>query len=84
MYLYVMSKLTLHVPEDLVIAAKKEAAVRDVSVSKMVSDYFRTLSTDADSPQDLVFPPITASLIGCARDGGDKESYLDFLEKKHS
>lgn len=79
-----MSKLTLHVPDELVTAAKKEAMARDTSVSKMVSDYFRTL--EAAEPSDAkCFSPITSSLIGCIRGAKDVEkSYVDYLERKHS
>ncbi len=83
---YVMSKLTLHVPEELVSAAKNEAALRRVSVSKLVSDYFacpaayKTTSTK-DAMHELA--PRTSRLSGCIPDA-DTEDYVDYLERKHS
>lgn len=81
-----MGKLTLHIPEDLIAAAKSEAATRQVSVSKLVTDYFRNLEAGkkkSDSPAQLSFPPKTQRLVGCLKDP-DLEGYHDYLEKKHS
>jgi hypothetical protein len=81
-----MGKLTLHVPDDLVAAAKKEAASRSTSVSKLVSDYFRAFGTVAAAGHgSRGLPPLTASLVGCIRGGDeDREAYIDHLERKHS
>lgn len=80
-----MAKLTLHVPDPLVAAAKREAAHRKTSVSKMVSDYFRAISAKAKPGQTRPLPPVTASLVGCLRGAkADRESYIDHLERKHS
>ena len=80
-----MSKLTLHVPEELVVAAKREAARRETSVSKLVGDYFRVLKGGNSQPGTLPIPPATASLVGCLKGAtGDRDSYIDYLEKKHS
>ena len=77
-----MAKLTLHVPDDLVAAAKNEAKSREVSVSKLVSDYFRNFThKQEDELKEL--GPLTRSLIGCIPEG-TSEDYLDYLEKKHS
>jgi len=80
-----MAKLTLHVPEDLVEAAKTEAAARRVSVSKLVSDFFRNLASrnQNDSIQSDTLAPRTRRLAGCVRDA-NIEDYVDYLEKKHS
>lgn len=81
-----MAKLTLHVPDDLVAAAKSEAAARRVSVSKLVTDFFRHLATrnqaDSDSLQADALAPRTKRLAGCVRDA-DFEDYVDYLEEKH-
>ncbi len=80
-----MSKLTLHVDENLIAAAKEEAAGRQVSVSKLVSDFFRVLSVKHNSKSGDSVPPITQSLLGCIPDAdADKEAYVDYLEKKYS
>lgn len=80
-----MAKLTLHVPDKLVATAKREAATRKISVSKLVSDYFRAFEAAAPRGAAKGLPPITASLVGCIRGAeGDRESYIDYLERKHS
>ena len=84
---YVMAKLTLHVPENLVTAAKSEAAARQVSVSKLVSDYFSFLATPAQNtrPSSQGFAPRTSRLAGCIpQTDSDIGDYIDYLERKHS
>ncbi|TLD69597.1 hypothetical protein FEM03_16700 [Phragmitibacter flavus] len=81
-----MSKLTLHVPEELIVAAKNEAAMRRVSVSKLVSDFFAFLAANKgaagnDDGEDLA--PRTRRLARCIPDA-DVEDYIDHLERKHS
>ncbi len=49
-----MAKLTLHVPEELVAAAKSAAEARQVSVSKLVTDYFRHIT--AKRPETATEP----------------------------
>jgi len=82
---YVMAKLTLHVPEELVAAAKREAVKRQVSVSKLVSDYFTILTTERGSGEDSLvdLAPRTRRLAGCLPEA-DFEDYVDYLERKHS
>jgi hypothetical protein len=82
---YVMAKLTLHVPDPLIAAAKREAEARKTSVSKLVSDYFRVFAAAGTGGQVEGLPPVTASLVGCL-DGADDsfDAYVDHLEKKHS
>lgn len=80
-----MGKLTLHVDDDLIAAAKDEATSRNTSVSRLVSSYFRILAKPrtGEVPPDL--PPITASLLGCIEGADDAfEDYIDYLEHKHS
>ena len=85
-----MSKLTLHVEDHLIRAAKKEASARRTSVSKLVSDYFRVLSArPPGKSEQMPLPPITASLLGCVRgaDSGAEDpvkAYVDYLEDKHA
>lgn len=82
-----MSKLTLHVPEDLVVVAKSEAAKRMVSVSKLVSDFFAALAANpnvVESPVETLAPR-TRRLAKCIPGStGDLEDYIDHLEKKHA
>ncbi|MCB1062360.1 MAG: hypothetical protein KDN20_05480 [Verrucomicrobiae bacterium] len=79
-----MAKLTLHVPDELVAAAKTEAAARQTSVSKLVSDFFRNLAAKSPLPptDDSELAPHTRRLAGCVPDA-DTEDYIDYLEEKH-
>ena len=80
-----MSKLTLYVPDSLIAAAKREAANRQTSVSKLVTDYFRAFEARGMNVTPAPLPPVTSSLVGCLRGArDDRDSYIDFLEKKHS
>jgi uncharacterized protein with PIN domain len=84
---YVMSKLTLHVPEELIAAAKSEAAARRVSVSKLVTDFFAALAADPSSAASEIsrLAPRTRRLAGCIpKADPDLEDYIDHLERKHS
>lgn len=81
-----MAKLTLHVPEELVAIAKSEAAARKVSVSKLVTDFFRNLNAESitrPDRNDAALAPRTQRLAGCL-EKADVEDYIDYLEKKHS
>jgi hypothetical protein len=81
-----MAKLTLHVPEELVAAAKMEAAARQVSVSKLVSDFFRNLASqtrDSADTDEGDLAPRTRRLAGCIPSAEIKD-YIDYLEEKHS
>ena len=80
-----MAKLTLYVPDDLVVAAKREAANREISVSRLVSDYFRALAGTSRADKESALPPVTASLAGrIAGADDDMDVYVDYLEKKQS
>lgn len=80
-----MAKLTLHVPEELVAVAKSEAAARHVSVSKLVTDFFRNLASRkrASPGEEASLAPRTQRLAGCIP-CADFEDYVDYLEEKHS
>ena len=79
-----MAKLTLHVPDELAVAAKREAVSRQVSVSKLVSDFFRFLAANEQGDDrlttELELAPKTLKLAGCIPDADSK----DYLEQKHS
>ncbi len=84
---YVMSKLTLHVSEELVSVAKRTAAERRVSVSKLVSDYFTSLAANKDVSDSGLerLAPRTRRLAGCIPPAdSDLEDYIDHLERKHA
>lgn len=82
---FVMAKLTLHVPDFLIAAAKREAEARKTSVSKLVSDYFRVFVMAGADGTARGLPPVTDSLVGCIRGtDDDHEIYVDQLERKNS
>ncbi len=80
-----MAKLTLHVPEELVAAARSEAAARCVSVSKLVTDFFRNLANRkrGSANNENMLAPRTRRLAGCIP-SAEIEGYIEYLEKKHS
>ena len=85
-----MGKLTLHVDDDLIRAAKEEASSRRTSVSKLVSDYFRVFCVRRPTRSaQTALPPITASLLGCIRESepgaaDPMQDYVDYLDDKHA
>lgn len=82
-----MSKLTLHIPDELVSVAKSEAANRHVSVSKLVTDFFSSLAANKTETEVEIdrLAPRTRRLAKCIpQSDKDIEDYIDHLERKHS
>lgn len=76
------TKLTLRIDDELVQRAKEVAREREVSVSRLVADYFSVLGRQREPELDL--PPITASLHGIAAGADvDEEDYRLYLEQKY-
>lgn len=77
------TKLTLRLEDQLIEQAKSYAAQAGKSVSQIVSDYFKLLTsqkTKTGSPTT----PITHSLRGILRDSKlDEKDYKRYLEEKH-
>lgn len=77
------TKLTLRLEDQLIEQAKSYAAQAGKSVSQIVSDYFKLLTshkTGADSPS----APITQSLRGLLRESKlDEKDYRKHLEEKY-
>lgn len=86
--LYVMqTKLTLRIDSELIESAKNVAKERDISLSRMVSDYFGALTQDTPSKEIVDLPPTTKSLHGILKGASvrdAKEEYQRFLEEKHT
>jgi len=77
------TKLTLRLEEQLIEQAKTYAAEAGKSVSQIVAEYFKLLTT-----QKVKVPhpstPITQSLRGLLRKSKlDEKDYKKYLEKKH-
>ncbi len=76
--MYVMhTKLTLRLDGVLVARAKREAARRGKSVSRMFADYVDSLGPTGRERRN--FPPLTAALRGVLR--GRRASIADY--RKH-
>ena len=77
------TKLTLRLEDQLIEQAKSYAAQAGKSVSQIVSDYFKLLTshkTRANSPST----PITQSLRGLLRESKlDEKDYRKHLEEKY-
>lgn len=77
------TKLTLRLEEQLIEQAKSYAAHAGKSVSQLVADYFRMLTSE----KRTVLPPstpITQSLRGLLRESKlDEKDYKKYLEEKH-
>lgn len=77
------TKLTLRLEDRLIEQAKAYAARAGKSVSQVVADYFRLLTTDEPRPAPPA-APITTSLRGLLRGSAlDEEDYRGHLEEKH-
>ena len=77
------TKLTLRLEEQLIEQAKSYAAHAGKSVSQLVADYFRMLTSEK---REVVPPstPITQSLRGLLRESKlDEKDYRKYLEEKH-
>jgi len=79
------TKLTLRLEEELIRRAKQAARVRGISVSRMVSDYFRTIP--AISRKGLQGSPVLLEVSGILSGKDDKEvplkHYKKHLEEKY-
>jgi hypothetical protein len=77
------TKLTLRLEDQLIEQAKSYAAQAGKSVSQVVADYFRMLTTEKTKPASPS-TPITKSLRGLLRDSRLVEKdYKKYLEGKH-
>jgi hypothetical protein len=77
-----MTKLTLSVDERVVSRAKRYAALRGTSVSRLVEEYLALASRRADDEQEM--PPILARLRGVLKGSRlDERDYRRHLKQKH-
>ena len=77
------TKLTLRLEEQLIEQAKSYAARSGKSISQIVADYFK-LITSAPSKSPQQSPPITESLRGLLRGSDlDESDHRKHLEEKH-
>lgn len=77
------TKLTLRLEDQLIEQAKLYAANAGKSVSQIVADYFKLLTTGQSRPVSPA-PPITKSLRGLLKEAKlDEPDHKKYLEAKH-
>jgi len=77
-----MTKLTLSVDERVVSAAKRYAALRGTSVSRLVEEYLALASRQPDDQEEM--PPILARLRGVLKGSRlDERDYRRHLKRKY-
>lgn len=77
------TKLTLRLEDHLIEQAKSYAAQAGKSVSQVVADYFKIL-TSTKNRTSSPSAPITQSLRGLLRESKlDEKDYKKYLEEKH-
>jgi replicative DNA helicase len=77
------TKLTLRLEDQLIEQAKSYAAKAGKSVSQIVADYFKLLTSEKVKPVSSA-TPITQSLRGLLRESKlDELDYRNYLEEKH-
>lgn len=83
-----LTKLTLTIDKDIIEKAKNFAHEKNKSVSRIVEEYLRNISTGNErfDYADKLKSPITDSLVGMFKDNGkDYKSQLeDALSEKYS
>jgi hypothetical protein len=77
------TKLTLRLEDQLIERAKSYAAQAGKSVSQLVSEYFKLLTSERTKPISSS-TPVTQSLRGLLRESRlDEKDYKKYLEEKH-
>lgn len=75
------SKLTLKMDSSVISAMKKYAENEGKSISKIVENFFRKLTTNSD---DIKVSPLVKELSGIISESDFQDSdYIDYLEKKY-
>lgn len=73
------TKLTLRLDEKLIKNAKQAARSRKVSLSRMVSDYFKSIS--AQQKKELIESPILSEIAGILPSKADNKKLLKSYKK---
>lgn len=76
-----LTKLTLTIDQSIILKAKEFAQEKNKSVSKIVEEYLRNISTGKTEGifTQKLDSPITDSLVGMFKDTG--EGYKDMIDK---
>ena len=78
------TKLTLKINKRTIERAKKLAADRKTSVSKLVENYLELISSD--KKEEVKITPLVKSIAGVIKlpkDYDYKKDFANYLEKKH-
>lgn len=73
------TKLTLRLDEKLIKNAKQAARSRKVSLSKMVSDYFKSISVQ--QKKELIESPILSEIAGILPSKADDKKLIKRYKK---
>jgi len=79
-------KLTLSVDDTVIFLAKKYAADQKQSLSEIVENYFRKLTSDRIEAESLLKSPLVDSLLGSVTVPDDFDydrEKRDYLERKY-
>jgi hypothetical protein len=74
------TKLTVRVPRDLLEGAKRYASEHDTTLTRLVSEFLRQLSSQGDPLTDA---PIVRRLSGTLSQDVSIEDYRKHLEQKY-
>jgi len=80
------TKLTLSIKSEAIAMAKVYAKANGTSVSKLVEDYFQTISPSVADTADLELSPSLRALVGSvtlAADKSYKKIITEYLEEKY-
>ncbi|MCK4448437.1 MAG: hypothetical protein KAW56_15320 [Candidatus Marinimicrobia bacterium] len=81
------TKLTLNIEKDLILVAKKYAQESHQSLSALVQNYFKHLTSDTKIQDNIDISPTVKSLSGIISLSNDydyKEDYRKHIIKKYS
>ncbi len=73
------AKLTLRLDEALIKNAKRLAKIKKISLSRMVSDYFKSIS--AQQKKEIVDSPILSEITGILPSKADNKKLLKSYKK---
>lgn len=79
------AKLTLKLDQEIIEKAKNYASEKKISLSRLIENYFNSLTSD-QSNNDLQISPFVKSLSSGVKIPADydyKKDRADYLEQKH-
>lgn len=79
------TKLTLKLDKNIILKAKKYAKKRNISISKIVENYFENLTAEDNSIDEKITPLVKelSGVIDEAAIDNHKQDYSDYLTEKY-